>query len=73
MKENIPTWHQDNWNANIHLFWVKICKIEKLAKIVFFRRSMDIESLNFFDFLESLLKLKENIPTSHQDNWNVII
>ena len=67
MKENIPTWHQDNWNAKIYWFWGKICKIEKLAKIIIFRRSAVIENIFFFYFLQTL-KMKENIPTWHQDN-----
>ena len=52
MKENIPTWHQEDCNVKIHSFWGKLMKIEELAKIVIFRKSAVIENI-FFYFLES--------------------
>ena len=62
MKENIPMWHQDNWNVKIHSVEGKICKTEKLTKILIFSMSSVIENIIFL-LSGKPLKRKENIPT----------
>ena len=73
IKESIPTWHQDNWNVKIHSFGGKICRTLKLAKIAIFSQVRGHRNLQFFWFSGKPLKIKESIPTWHQDNWNVKI